>query len=190
MSKFHNVLDASTLAKKYRQETGWQIIQSLFRKSDKKECTLHILNVTIPEIVGAFVRWELKGEIGKGQWKELKNLFIEDIKNYRVVIHNITDRNIIRTDDVWEKSMPIKATQSQGEEKIKCPHCDKEIITYKRKPRVGPIDVMVLSVGLELKLIYGHGNVYLFTSDNHMLKVADRLKIKTCNPEAVTEMPF
>jgi hypothetical protein len=49
---------------------------------------------------------------------------------------------------------------------------------------------MVLSVGLELKTVYGHGNVYLFASDNHMLKVANRLKIRTCDPEAVTELPF
>jgi len=187
MSKFHNVLDASSLAKKYRQETGWEIIQSLFRS---KECALHILNVTIPEIVGAFVRWELKGEIKKGRWKELKNLFTADIKNYRVVIHNITDRNIIRTDDVWEISMPINPAQSHEEEKIKCPHCGKEITTYRRKPRISPIDVMVISVGLELKTIYGYNNVYLFTSDNHMLKVADRLKIKTCDPESVVELPF
>jgi len=69
--------------------------------------------------------------------------------------------------------MPIKPTQYQG----------------KRKPRVGPIDVMVLSVVLELKTIYGYSNVYLFTSDNHMLKVANRLKIKTCNPE-VDALPF
>lgn len=70
--------------------------------------------------------------------------------------------------------MPIKPKQYQG----------------KRKPRVGPIDVMVLSVGLELKTIYGYSNVYLFTSDNHMLKVANRLKIKTCDPEAVNALPF
>jgi hypothetical protein len=187
MSKFHNILDASTLAKKYRQETGWEIIQSLFRK---KECTLHILNVTIPEIVGAFVRWELKGEIKKGQWKELKNLLIADINNYRVVIHNITDRNIIRTDDVWETSMPINPAQSREEEIIRCPQCTKEIPIPRRKPRVGPIDVMVISVGLELKAIYGYNNVYLFTSDNHMLKVGERLKIKTCDPEAVAGLPF
>lgn len=170
MSKFHNVLDASTLAKKYRKETGWDIIQSLFRQ---KDCTLHILNITIPEIIGAFVRWELTNEIGQGKWEELKNLFIADITNYQLVIHNVTHRNIIKTDDVWKTSMPIKPTQYQG----------------KRKPRVGPIDVMVLSVGLELKTIYGYSNVYLFTSDNHMLKVANRLKIKTCNPE-VDALPF
>ena len=111
MSKFHNILDASTLAKKYHQETGWDIIQSLFRQ---KDCTLHILNITIPEIVGAFVRWELKSEIGQGKWEELKNLFIADITNYQLVIHNVTHRNIIQTDDVWKTSMPIKPTQYQG----------------------------------------------------------------------------
>jgi hypothetical protein len=189
MSKFHNVLDASTLAKKYRQETGWEIIQSLFRKN-KKDCALHILNVTIPEIVGAFIRWELKEEIEKGKWEVLKNLFIADIENYQVVIHNITHRNIVKTDDVWKTSMPIQPTQTRDEETIKCTQCGGEITITRRKPRVGPIDVMVLSVGLELKMIYGHENVYLFTSDNHMLKVANRLKIKTCDPEAVTVLPF
>ncbi|MFC1781611.1 type II toxin-antitoxin system VapC family toxin [Planctomycetota bacterium] len=171
MSKYHNILDASALAKKYRKETGWDIIQSLFRH---KDCTLHILNITIPEIVGAFVRWEQSNEIAKGEWKVLKDLFIADINNYKLVIHNITHRNIIKTDDVWETSMPVKPTLYQGQ----------------RRPRVGPNDVLVLSVGLELKTIYGFQNVYIFTSDNHMLKVADRLKIKTCDPEADSTLPF
>ncbi len=187
MSKFHNILDASTLAKKYRRETGWDIIQSLFRE---KDCTLHILNVTIPEIVGAFVRWELNGEVGRGKWKELKNLFIADIKNYQVVIHNVTHRNIIKTDEVWETSMPVKPAQSREGGTITCPHCTEEITTPRRKARVGPIDVMVLSVCLELKRIYEYGNVYLFTSDSHMLKVARRLKVKTCDPEEVAALPF
>jgi hypothetical protein len=187
MSKFHNVLDASALAKKYRKETGWEIIQTLFQR---KDCTLHVLNVTIPEIIGAFTRWELKEEIGKGNWEALKNLFVDDIQNYHVVIHNITHRNIIQTDDVWKTSMPIKTGQSPQAEIIKCPQCQKEITISREKPRVGPIDVLVLSVGLELKKIYGFDNVYLFTSDSHMHKVADRLKIKTCNPEAVMKLPF
>jgi predicted nucleic acid-binding protein len=186
MSKFHNILDASSLAKKYRKETGWDVIQSLFRR--RNDCTLHILNITIPEIVGAFVRWELKNEINKGDWRILKELFINDINNYQLVIHNITHRNIVKTDDVWEVSMPVKPTQYQ--QTIKCNHCENEIATTQRKPRVGPNDVMVLSVGIELKIIYGFNNVYLFSSDNHMLKVANKLKIKTCDPEAVSELPF
>ncbi len=187
MSKFHNILDASTLAKKYRRETGWDVVQSIFRR---KDCTLHALNITIPEVVGVFVRWQLEGQIQEGDWEELKNLFISDINNYQIVIHNITHRNIIETDDVWKTSMPIKPTRLRDEETIKCPECNNEISLSRRKPRIGPVDVMVLSAGLELKKIYDYGNVYLFTSDSHMLKVANRLKIKTCDPEDVTELPF
>lgn len=171
MSKYHNILDASTLVKKYHQETGWDLVQALFRH---KDCTLHILNTTIPEVIGAFVRWELKDEIFKNEWELLKDLFIEDITNYNLVVHNITHRNIVKTDEVWKKSMPVKSPKSQA----------------RTKPRIGPIDVMVLSVALELKAIYRHDRVFLFTSDEHMLKVAAKLKIKTCNPEAVMELPF
>lgn len=171
MSKLHNILDASTLVKKYRKETGWEIALSLFRH---KDCALHILNTTIPEVIGVFVRWELKGEIDKGQWEILRDLFIEDIINYNLIVHNITHRNIVDTDRIWKTSMRVKPSRGQN----------------RTKPRIGPIDVMVLSVASELKTIYKYENVYLFTSDNHMFKVASRLKIKTCDPEGVMVLPF
>jgi hypothetical protein len=187
MSKYHNVLDASSLVKKYRRETGWEIIQELFRRSD---CALHVLNITIPEVVGAFVRWELKNEIKKGDWGILKDLFINDITDYNIIIHNVTHRNIVYTDSVWVKSMPVKPPQLHDEEIITCTNCDQEIKIKKRKPRIGPNDVMVLSVASELKRIFGNNKVYLFSSDAHMLKVADKLRIKTCDPEGIMSLPF
>lgn len=169
MSRYHNVLDASALVKKYRKETGWEILQLLFRR---KDCSLHILNITIPEIIGVFVRYDLNNEIKKGEWKNLKTLFIDDIVNYSVIVHNITHRNIVDTDAVWETSMSVQRSKP------------------KRQKRVGSNDVLVLSVASELKKIYGYNNVYLFSSDTHMLKVASRMKIKNCNAEAVMKLPF
>jgi hypothetical protein len=186
MSRYHNVLDASSLAKKYRQETGSDIILSLFQN---KDCTIHVLNVTIPEVIGVFVRWELLYEIKKGKWKELKKLFINDIEDYQVVVHNITGRNIIETDNVWETSMPIKAGQAP-QQVIICPQCKGEIRIPKEKQRVGSIDVLVVSVGLELKKIYGYNNAHLFTSDSHMQKVANRLNLRVFDPEAIMRLPF
>ena len=188
MPEVHCVLDASALLKKYRPETGSEIISELFRR---KDCAKHILNVTIPEVTGAFVRWRLDDEIKFTEREDLIKGFIDDIRLYKVVVHNITHRNIVKTDDVWTNSItPNPSYQPQIVEQIVCPTCGKpfEKIIHRRKPRVGPVDVLVLSVCLELRNSYG--NIYLFSSDNHMLKVARKLKIKTCDPEASPELPF
>lgn len=174
MSNYHCILDASALLKKYRPENGSDIIQILF---NRKDCALHVLNVTIPEVTGTFVRWQLSGSINQSQRKELLGLFIADIREYNVVIHNITHRNIVYTDTVWDNSITVKQPMVK----------DKTGTTPK--PRVGPVDVLVLSVACELKRSYGQS--YLFTVDEHMIEVA-RLKhgLKVVNPEQVTKLPF
>jgi len=190
MSKYHNVVDASALVKKYRQETGWEVIQDLFRRED---CAIHVLNTTIPEVVGVFARWELEKVIPEGEWLILRDLFINDIGNYQVIIHNVTDRNIEATDDIWKKSMSVAPPNLPTKhDEITCPKCayvDKQEIKRK-KPRVGSVDVMVLSVCSELRSIFTKTYVYLFTSDGHMLKIADKLRINTCDPEKDTTLPF
>jgi len=105
MSKFHCVLDASALLKKYREETGSETIRALFNRED---CAIHILNVTIPEVTGAFVRWQLDKEIDRTDREALVDIFIADIRDYRVVVHNITHRNIVQTDGVWDRSKGVK----------------------------------------------------------------------------------
>lgn len=53
---------------------------------------------------------------------------------------------------------------------------------------MGPVDVLVISVASELKRAYKH--VYLFSVDEHMLKVAGKFGIETCNVEDVKKLPF
>ena len=188
MSKCHCVLDASALLKKYHQEVGSDVIRALF---NRKDCALHILNVTIPEITGAFVRWRLDNDIKPCDRETLKNLFIDDIRDYRVVVHNITHRNIVETDNVWTKSITPKPPWGpEIIEPIECTKCGEsfERKIKRRKPRVGPVDVLVLSVCLALRASYD--KIYLFSSDGHMLTVAQKLGITTCNPEAIMKLPF
>lgn len=188
MSKFHCVLDTSALLKKYRPEDGSEIIKILFNRDD---CAIHILNVTIPEVTGAFVRWQLDGEYKSDQREILKDLFIEDITEYKVVIHNITDRNIIKTDDIWNYSISVPQPKRQAADReMTCPKCKHSFVEKikKTKPRVGPVDVLVISVCLALKQSYGQA--YLFSSDEHMLKVAGKMGIKFYNPEELRRLPF
>ncbi|MBA7701200.1 hypothetical protein ES703_109933 [subsurface metagenome] len=188
MPNVHCVLDASALLKKYRPEIGSEIVLELFKR---KDCAKHILNVTIPEVTGAFVRWRLDEEIKPDEREDLIDGFIKDIRLYQVVVHNITHRNIVKTDDVWTKSItPKPSFQPQIVEQVVCPMCGKsfEKISQRRKPRIGPVDVLVLSVCLALRASYG--KIYLFSSDDHMLKVARRLNITICNPEVVSQLPF
>ncbi len=201
MSNYHCVLDASALLKKYRPETGSDKIRMLFNRDD---CALHILNVTIPEVTGVFVRWQLDGKLSPDKRAELKDLFIADITEYRVVIHNITDRNIIDTDNVWDTSIGVKQPRLPNTDKlVECPKCRHPFTTPVQcpechysfiekishyKPRVVSVDVLVLGVCLGLKKNYR--KIYLFSSDEHMLKVAKRMGINASDPEKITRLPF
>ncbi len=187
MPKYHCVLDTSALLKKYRRETGSDLIQKLFNRED---CAIHILNVTIPEVTAGFARWALNEEIKRTARQPLIDLFVADIRDYNVVVHNITHRNIVETDKVWNSSMGVKPGQRIIEYESKCPHCQKlfQGSSRKNKPRIGPIDALVLSVCRALQRSYG--GVCLFCSDGHMVKVASKLRIQTVDPEAITELPF
>lgn len=188
MSNYHCVLDASALLKKYRPETGSDKIKMLFNRDD---CALHILNVTIPEVTGAFVRWQLDGELSPDKRAELKGLFIADITEYKVIIHNISDRNIIETDNVWDTSIGVRQPRLPNTDKqVECPKCRQPFIEKisHYKPRIASVDVLVIGVCLGLKKTYR--KIYLFSSDEHMLKVAKRMGINASDPEKITRLPF
>ncbi len=189
MSKYHCVLDASTLLKKYHKEPGAELVSALFKRDD---CALHVLNMTIPEVTGAFVRWQLGGEFKGSDRKKLLDLFIKDITEYRFVIHNITHRNVVDTDVIWDQSIAVPQPKSSADSITmrKCPNCKHtwEDKAPRFKRRVGPVDVLVVSVARELKRVYKEA--YLFTVDEHMLNVATKFGIKTCNVEAVSKLPF
>jgi PIN domain nuclease of toxin-antitoxin system len=174
MSDNHCILDASALLKKYRPETGSDIITALF---NRKDCAIHILNVTIPEITGAFVKWQLSGSINQSERLQLLKLFIADIQEYNVVVHNITHRNIVYTDMIWDNSITVNQPMIKNK------------TGTTPKPRVGPVDVLVLSVACELKKSYGQS--YLLTVDEHMISVAQiKLGLKVINPEKVSKLSF
>lgn len=109
MSKFHCVVDTSALLKKYHQEAGTDIIKTLFNRDD---CAIHVLNIAIPEVTGTFVRLQLEGTLSSARRAELLKLFVADITEYKVVVHNITHRNIVETDDVWDHSITVQQSSS------------------------------------------------------------------------------
>lgn len=174
MAKYHCVLDASALIKKYHEEKGSKRVEELFEQSD---VAIHLLNVAIPEVIGTFFRWQLQGKLKPANREKLKEIFLEDVKSYKIVVHNINDRNIVETDNVWETSLTV-------------PQPVYYTAKHKRKTksRVGPIDVLVISVCRELWAIYGKS--YLFSSDEHMLKVATKLAINVYDPEEIKELSF
>jgi predicted nucleic acid-binding protein len=188
MSKYHCVLDSSALLKKYHPEAGSDLLKQLFNSDD---CAIHVLNISIPEVTGAFVRWQLEGEINEKEREKLLKYFIDDIREYRVVIHNITHRNIIFTDDVWNYS--IKTRTKAGPKILtiqKCIHCGKEYEQEKSiyKERISPNDTLILSACSELYRVYK--NVFLFTSDEHMFDVATKMGLCPFNPENNPKLPF
>lgn len=186
MSKFHCVLDTSALIKKYLQEDGSDIILELFNKQD---CAIHILNVTIPEITGVFVKWQLSGQIDRQKRERLLKLFIADITDYNVIIHNVTHRNIVDTDGIWDKAIVTKRGQTTVRLNFECPSCKKDVEVEETRTRqmVSAVDTLVLSVCYELKRVYNR--LFLFASDHHFVKVARRMKIRTCDP-VFDPMPF
>ena len=177
MPNYHCVIDASALLKRYKEELGTPIIDDLF---EHKDCARHILNVTIPEVMAVFFSWQLKGELAQTRSKNLKELrkrFRKDREQDKIIIHNVDDHNISRTSSIYDSSFDISAPTYKDEQGKLC-----------EKERISPVDVLVLSVCEELKRNYK--NAYLFASDEHMLKVAEKLGIKAYNPEKLDELPF
>lgn len=176
MPNFHCVIDTSALLKRYRQEQGSKIIDKLFNHED---CARHVLNVTIAEVMGAFFRWRLKGQLGTSdrKLKELRQLFKRDCQKNQLVIHNIHRDNISRANHIYDISYDIPAPTYRDEQGKLC-----------KKERISPVDVLILSVCQEIKNSYKEA--FLFSADVHMAKVAEELKISTCNPEVVTQLPF
>jgi len=172
MTNFHCVVDASALIKKYHDEPGTEMIKALF---EHNATVIYLLNIAIAEVLGTFLRLRREGEITPEKRNQVKADFLKDItSNKKIVIHNISDRNVKETENVWGESMAVPRPYANGKR--------------KKKRRVGTVDVFVLSVCQELNK--KHGQAYLFSSDEHMLKVAEKLRISAHNPQAIQRLPF
>jgi len=174
MPNAHCVIDTSALLKRYFPETGSEIIDQLF---DHKDCARHILNVTIPEVIAAFTRWQLKGKHPPQQKKNLIKKFKEDREKHQLIVHAVNHRNVSRISTIFDVSISVPAPKYRDN--------DGKLHT---KHRIGSIDVLVLSVCDELRLDYK--KAFLFTADEHMLKVAKQLRIEAYNPEQIDKLPF
>lgn len=174
MPNVHCVIDTSALLKRYFPETGSDKIDQLF---DHKDCARHILNVTIPEVIAAFTRWQLKGNHSPQRRKDLVKKFKKDREKRQLIVHTVNPRNISRISTIFDVSISVPApTYRDNNGKL------------RSKDRISSIDVLVLSVCDELRLDYK--KAFLFTADEHMLKVAEKLRIEAYNPEQIDELPF
>jgi predicted nucleic acid-binding protein len=174
MPNIHCALDTSALLKRYTREPGSPIIDSLF---ESENCARHILNITITEVYGAFLRWQLAGSVPPQKRKELRDLFKKDVQQHILITHDIQESDISRSNTIYDTSIQVPAPTYVDHEGQR-----------REKPRIGPADVLVLSMCQELKQDYGEIN--LFTADEHMLKVAEKLGIKAWNPEQLKQLPF
>jgi len=161
MSRVHCLLDTNALIKRYKEEEGSNLIEALFEHPAAK----HFLNVCIPEIIATFFSFELQGEITKDERNELKDIFIQDIREYNIIIHDVKGKTIRQTDEVHEISFQVPRPT----------YTDPKTGQQKVKPAISAIDALVLSAALELKGNYDR--IFLFTSDGHMKEVAKRLDI-------------
>lgn len=174
MPNAHCVIDTSALLKRYFQETGSDKIDQLF---DHKDCARHILNVTIPEVIAAFTRWQLKGKHTPEKRKELIKKFKGDREKRQLIVHTVNPRNVSRISTIFDVSISVPAPKYKNRKG-----------KWRKKDRISSIDVLVLSVCDELRLDYK--KAYLFTADEHMLKVAEKLGIEAYNPEQIDKLPF
>ncbi len=164
MAKYHCLLDSSSIIKRYKKEQGSQVVDALF--SDK-DVSISLPNICIPEVVATFYTIHLQRKINKQERDELKRIFIGDIHAYSTLIHNIHDRNIIKTDEVFDVSFTISP---------------------KGKEPINAIDAIVISIALEMKASLK--DAYLFTSDTHMKKVAKQMGIIVKDPEKMSALTF
>ena len=161
---YHCLLDTSSLVKRYQQEKGTSIINQLF---ERKDCFLNIVNLTIPEVIQTFYTLHRKGEINFSKREELKEIFMKDISEYILYVHNISDRNIADVDRIFDISFQVS------------PKC--------RTP-ISVIDTLIISVASGIQKHFG--SAYLFTSDWHMERVASKLGVQVVNPQKISSLTF
>ena len=164
MAKYHCLLDSSSIIKRYKKEQGSQVIDHLF---NEKDASISLPNICIPEVVATFYTIHLQKKINKQERDELKRIFVEDIQEYSILIYNIHDRNIIKTDEIFDVSFTISP---------------------KGKEPINAIDAIVISVALEMKASFKEA--YLFTSDTHMKKVAKQMGIIVKDPAKMPALTF
>ncbi|MCK4325943.1 type II toxin-antitoxin system VapC family toxin [bacterium] len=179
MPRNHCLLDANAVVKRYHTEMGSDVINELFEKR-KSRRALHMVNVSIPEVIQTFFRlWkDKKTDIDADKRDELKDIFINDIKECNILIHNVTDRNIRATDDMWKVSFEIPVPTFR----------DPKNRERKQKDPISTPDAIAIAVALEMKSSFGHA--YLFTSDEHVKLVARKMGVKVVDPEKVKSLRF
>ncbi len=175
MPNYHCLLDTSALLKRYFAEDGTETIAALFAR---KDCARHIINITVAEVLAAFFRGRLKGMLNDHEAKELRDVFKRDRATTAVIIHPIHQGNISAIQKVYEASRGVPAPRFRDDEG-----------RSREKPRIGPVDVLVLTACQEIKRSYGN-DTFLFTSDEHMRNVATKLGLKVHNPEQIGDLPF
>jgi len=153
VSRLHCVLDSSAYLKHFNKNEEYSdLIEELFKHP--RLIAIYLPNVCIPEITRAIFRLCYEKKIPPTLRDTLHKAFIQEIRSYRIFIHNVTHRNIVLTDTILKKALR-RGTGATS---------------------LSPIDSLVIAATCSLNRAIS--NVRLVTNDHDLAKIANRFGLK------------
>ncbi len=171
------LLDTNAIVKYYHTEVGSNIVQYLFDKSPSAQ--INIINLHIPEVVSVFHKLHAKSLI-TGQARDAAiDTFLKDVSNERILPYTCDGDDF---DEIHNNFYTVY--------KIPPPVKKKRYFQFlggwisELKDIADTLDVGMLTIMREIKDSIGES--YLFSSDGHVIKIAEAMGLPILNPERMS----
>lgn len=158
--------DTSALVKKYHQEAGTNIVDTIFQQDDRE---IYVSNLVIPEVLCVFYKlcYTTK-EISKSELEELIRGFYQDIDRGAILLYPVTSEHIAKSEEIIE---------------------DMQKVRFPRGKRPSPLDILILSSAEDFLSSFPD---FKFVSSDRSLNEISRKRGVTniLNPEIFTDQDF
>lgn len=176
------LLDTNSILKRYFPEAGTEIIDYLFDRSPT--AIIYLANVQVVEVIRILHSLRAENRIKSDHDRDaIIDSFLKDIdigtNNGKIKLYGFANEHL-KDQEVYIPVFQIPRPISY----VKTKNC--KIIKIKKK-RADTIDTIMLIIMREVHFLSDtmKEEGYLVTSDEHVLDVANYLKLKTINPEKI-----
>lgn len=173
------ILDANTVIKYYIDLPGSDIVKYLIDESPP--ALIYVTSVQVAEVISVFYKFCREGAFSEDTRTEYIDTFLTDIKEREIIVYDFVREHILDF-PVYEAITKTKPPNLRPE-RVFIPEFGGFVNELKDIADTG--DAIMLLVMREAHLM-ADKKCYLFTSDGHVLRVADILGLKAYNPVVMT----
>jgi len=173
------LLDADTVIKYYIDFRGSEIVKYLFDESPTAR--IYVTSVQVAEVISIFYKSCRLGAFSETERKEYIDTFLKDIKENKIIVYDYVREHLLDF-KVYETITHIRPPNLKPE-RVYIPEFGGYVSELKDIADTG--DTIMLMIMREAHLITDK-KCYLFSSDGHVLRVADALGLKAFNPLGMT----